>query len=151
MTDNDTASVSESRNNAKSPINNNNNSNNQQCEVETDAREEPVQDQRSRIDTSSQGKAGNQATEAVTVEEPSMADGVESENSLQQDEDTIVNDGDAGAVDNPSPNSETSAEVQDEEFVEFQINDSQSSRPEGINHKHRPKCYFFYVFRIVTN
>jgi hypothetical protein len=149
MTDNDTASVSESRNNAKSPINNNNNSNNQQSEVETDAREEPVQDQRSRIDTSSQGKVGNQATEAVAVKGPSMADGVESKNSHQQDEDTILND--AGAVDNPSPNSETSAEVQDEEFVEFQINDGQSNRPEGINHKHRSKCYFFYVFRIVTN
>ena len=148
MTDNDTASVSESRNNAKSPINNNNN---QQSEVETDAREEPVQDQRPRIDTSSQGKTGNQATEAVAVEEPSMADGVESENSHQKDEDTIVSDGDAGVVDNPSPNSESSAGVQDEEFVEFKLNDGQSNRPEGINHKHRSKCYFFYVFRIVTN
>ena len=138
MTDNDTTSVSESRNNAKSPINNNNN---RQSEVETDACEEQVQDQRSRIDTSSQGKAGNLATEAVADQEPSRMDSVESENSRQQEEDSINDD--TRALHTLSANSEIPAEVQGEEFVEFQINDDQSNPPEGINQEHRSKCYFF--------
>lgn len=133
MTDNDTTSVSESGKNVKPPINNNNNNNNH--EVATHARE--VRDQQSRIDTSSQGKAGNPAAEVVAAQEPSMMDSIESENSRQQGVDSIVNNGDMGAVDVPDANSEIPPEVQGERFGETQVNDRQSNPPEGINYEHR--------------
>ena len=145
MTDNGTTSVSDSRNNAKSHINNNNNNDNKQSDVESDAREESAQDQHSRNDTSSHAKSGNHTMEAVATEEASKMDSAESETSPGQEGDSTVNNGDIGAVDTPSANSETSTEVQREEFVEFQINDAQSSPPEGINPEPRSKYYFFYL------
>ena len=103
-----------------------------------------IGDQQSGIDTS-QGKAGNQATKIAAVQEPSMTDGIESENSRQQEEDGIATNGGTGAVDTPYANSSIPAGDQGERFVEAQINDGQSNPPEGINYEHRSKCYFFYL------
>lgn len=129
MSDNDNASVSDSRNNANA-------NNNQQSDEETstDVRES-TQDQQYTIDTLTTIEGapdGNYNSEAAAVDHSLMENRESKIGSLQGGEGPIDN-GDTEKVDTKSMDATNApAGAENEEFVEVQLNDGQLKPPEGI-------------------